>query len=141
MLRQLVTESMVLAIAGAIVGLFVARVGTSGLVALIATPGARGAVSLDLALNWRLLAFTGSIASLTVALCGLYPAWRATRISAQAALKAQARGVVEGHNRFRLGKGLVVAQVALSLVLIVSAGLLIRTLQSTSTGRSSSASA
>ena len=128
MLRQLVTESMVLALAGAVVGLFVARVGTSALVALIVTPGPNGAVSLDLALDWRLLAFTALVASVTVALCGLYPAWRATRVSAQSAMKAQARGVVQGHSRFRLGKSLVVAQVALSLVLIVSAGFLMRTL-------------
>ncbi len=132
MLRQLITESMVLAIAGAVVGLFVARAGTSALVALIATPGPTGAVSLDLALNWRLLAFTAFVASVTVALCGLYPAWRATRVSAQSAMKAQARGLVEGHTRFRLGKSLVVTQVALSLVLIVSAGFLMRTLNNLS---------
>jgi predicted permease len=89
-------------------------------------------VSLDLALNWRLLAFTALVASVTVALCGLYPAWRATRVSAQSTMKAQARGVVEGHNRFHLGKSLVVAQVALSLVLIVSAGFLVRTLNNLS---------
>ncbi|HEV8365059.1 MAG TPA: ABC transporter permease [Gemmatimonadaceae bacterium] len=132
MLRQLVTESMVLAIAGALVGLFVARAGTSALVTMIATGHLSNTVSLDLTLNWRLLAFTAFVASVTVALCGLYPAWRATRVSAQSAMKAQARGVVEGHSRFRLGKSLVVAQVALSLVLIVSAGFLMRTLNNLS---------
>ena len=131
-LRQLLTESMVLAIAGAVVGLFVARAGTSTLVAMIATGHLSNTVSLDLALNWRTLAFTALVASVTVALCGLYPAWRATRVSAQSAMKAQARGVVEGHTRFRLGKSLVVAQVALSLVLIVSAGFLVRTLKNLS---------
>lgn len=131
-LRQLVTESMVLAAAGAVLGLFVARAGSSALVAMIAAGDSSNAVSLDLALNWRLLAFAVFAASVTVTLCGLYPAWRATRVSAQSAMKAQARGVVEGHNRFRLGKSLVVAQVALSLVLIVSAGFLVRTLNNLS---------
>ncbi|MEW5918062.1 MAG: ABC transporter permease, partial [Gemmatimonadota bacterium] len=131
-LRQLVTESMVLAIAGAVVGLLVARAGSSGLVAMITAGRLSNGVSLDLTLNWRLLAFTALVASVTVALCGVYPAWRATRVSAQSAMKAQARGVVEGHTRFRLGKSLVVAQVALSLVLIVSAGFLVRTLSNLS---------
>jgi putative ABC transport system permease protein len=132
LLRQLVTESMVLAVAGAVVGLFVARVGTAALVALITTPGAEGVLSLDLSLNWRLLSFTILAATLTVLLCGLLPAWRATRVTAHSAMKAQARGVVEGHTRFRLGKSLVVAQVALSLVLIVAAGLLVGTLNNLS---------
>jgi len=132
LLRQLVTESMVLAVAGGVVGLFVARVGTTALVALITTPGPSGAVSLDLSLNWRLLSFTVLAATVTVLLCGLLPAWRATSVSAQSAMKAQARGVVEGHTRFRLGKSLVVAQVALSLVLVVSAGFLVGTLNNLS---------
>ncbi|CAG0931157.1 putative ABC transporter permease YknZ [Planctomycetaceae bacterium] len=132
LLRQLVTESMVLAVAGAVLGLFVAQVGTTALVALIATPGPGGAVSLDLSLNWRLLAFTILAATVTVVLCGLLPAWRATRVSAQSAMKAQARGVIEGHTRFRLGKSLVVAQVALSLVLVVAAGFLVGTLNNLS---------
>ena len=131
-LRQLMTESLVLAVAGALVGLFVARAGSSALVAMLPTGDLSNTVSLDLALNWRLLAFTALVAAVTVALCGLYPAWRATRVSAQSAMKAQARGVVEGHTRFRLGKSLVVAQVALSLVLVVSAGFLVRTLSNLS---------
>ena len=132
LLRQLVTESVVLAAAGVIVGLAVARFGTRALVALITTPGAAGAVSLDLSINGRLLGFTILVATLTVLLCGLVPAWRATRVSAQAAMKAQARGVVEGHTRFRLGKALVVAQVALSLVLVVSAVFLVGTFRNLS---------
>ena len=131
-LRQLVTESIVLAVAGSLVGLFVARAGSSAMVAMLPTGHLSNTVSLDLALNWRLLAFTALVASVTVALCGLYPAWRATRVSAQSAMKAQARGVVEGHTRFRLGKSLVAAQVALSVVLLVSAGFLVRTLNNLS---------
>ncbi len=132
LLRQMLTESVVLAAAGAVVGLMVARFGTRALVALITTPGVAGAVSLDLTLNGRLLGFTILVATFTVMLCGIVPAWRATRVSAQAAMKAQARGVVEGHTRFRFGKALVVAQVALSLVLVVSAGFLVGTFRNLS---------
>ena len=132
LLRQLVTESMVFAIAGAAVGLLIARVGTRALVALITTPGPDGAVSLDLALNARVLAFTILGATVTVVLCGLFPAWRATRVSAHESMRAHARGVVEGHTRFTLGRALVVAQVALSLVLVVAAGFLVGSLQNLS---------
>ena len=132
LVRQLITESMVMAIAGTILGIVVARFGTQALVSLIATPGASGGVSLDLSLNLRLLGFTALAATATVILCGLAPAWRATRVSAQSAMKAQSRGVIEGHSRFRLGKSLVVAQVALSLVLLVAAGFLVGTLRNLS---------
>ena len=54
----------------------------------------------------------------TVRVCGLIPAWRGTPISPQAAMKAGARGVSEGHSRFTMGKVLVVAQVALSLIVV-----------------------
>jgi len=131
-LRQLITESVVLAVAGAVLGVFLARVGTIALVGLITQPGPDGAVSLDLSLNWRLLTFTAIVATLTVVLCGLYPAWRAMNVNAESAMRAQARGVIEGHNRFRLGKSLVVAQVALSLVLVVSALFLVGTLNNLS---------
>jgi putative ABC transport system permease protein len=127
LVRQLLTESLILAFAGATVGLFVARMGTRAMVGMIATGRSWNAVSLDLSLNGRLLAFTIAIAVLTVLIFGLIPAWRATRVSANSAMKAQARGVVEGRSRWALGKSLVVAQVALSLMLVVAAGLLVST--------------
>ena len=133
LLRQLLTESLVLALAGAVAGLALAHYGTRALVALMNPPDTTNLVSLDLSLNLRLLAFTILAATLTVILCGLFPAWRATRVSAQSAMKAQARGVVEGHSRFRLGKALVVVQVALSLVMVVAAGFLIDTFRNLST--------
>ncbi len=132
LLRQLLTESMVLAMAGAATGLVLAQYGTHALVALMNPPDTTNLVTLDLTLNVRLLAFTILAATLTVVLCGLFPAWRATRVSAQSAMKAQARGVVEGHSRFRLGKALVAAQVALSLVMVVAAGFLIGTFRNLS---------
>jgi predicted permease len=82
-------------------------------------------VSLDLGVDQRVLLFTIGVTTFTGLLFGLVPAWRAGRVDPQTAMKAQGRGVAEGHRRFGLGKTLVVAQVALSLVLIVGAGLLL----------------
>jgi predicted permease len=75
------------------------------------------------------LAFTIAVATITGICCGLAPAVRATRVSPQSAMQAGARSVVDGRSRFSLGKMLVVAQIALSLVLVMSAGLLLGTLR------------
>ena len=125
LVRQLLTESVLLAGLGAIAGIAFARWGASLLVGLLS----RGQlpVSLDVGLDGRVLAFTLGVAVLTGVLFGLAPAWRATRIDPQAALKANGRGVAEGHSRFTIGKALVVGQIALSLVLVIGAGLLLGT--------------
>jgi predicted permease len=83
-------------------------------------------VFLDLAIDLRVLAFTAGIAILTGLLFGLAPAWRGTRVDPQSAMKANARGVIEG-SKFGIGKALVVVQVALSLLLVVGAGLMLTT--------------
>jgi putative ABC transport system permease protein len=121
--RQLITESLLLSSIGAVLGIAFAVWGSRLLVRLLSR-GDEG-VSLDLGVDPRILLFTIGIATLTGLLFGLVPAWRAGRVDPQAAMKAQGRGVAEGHSRFAMGKALVVAQVALSLVLIVGAGLLI----------------
>src|SRR5205814_7962257 len=80
---------------------------------------------VDLNLNWRVLVFTVAVSLLTGVLFGLAPAWRASRLDLATSLKQSRRstGAVS-----RLSKGLIVAQVALSLLLLVGAGLFIRTL-------------
>ena len=125
LVRQLLTESVLLAGLGALAGIAFARWGTSLLVGLLS----RGSfpVSLDLGIDGRVLAFTLGVAVLTGILFGLAPAWRATSIDPQAALKSTGRGVAEGHSRFTVGKALVVGQIALSLVLVIGAGLLLGT--------------
>jgi len=123
LVRQLITESLLLSGVGAVLGIGFAIWGSRALVRLLSS-GQR-AISLDLAIDVRLLLFTIAMATLTGLLFGLVPAWRAARVDPQAAMKAQGRGVAEGHSRFRMGKALVAVQVALSLVLIVGAGLLI----------------
>ena len=120
--RQLITESLLLAGIGAALGALFASWGSRLLVRLISR--SNELVSLDLGADRRVLVFTIAVATLTGLLFGLVPAWRAGRVDPQTAMKAQGRGVAEGHTRFGIGKVLVAAQVALSLVLIVAAGLL-----------------
>jgi putative ABC transport system permease protein len=121
--RQLITESLLLSVLGAALGIAFASWGSRALVRLLSERD-RG-VSLELGVDSRMLLFTIGIATLTGLLFGLVPAWRAGRVDPQSAMKAQGRGVAEGHSRFSMGKALVVVQVALSLVLIVGAGLLV----------------
>jgi putative ABC transport system permease protein len=83
-------------------------------------------VTLDLSIDWRVFAFTAAITIATVVLFGTVPAVRATRVAPIDAMKEQLRGASSGGGR-GLSSGLVVAQVALSLVLVVAAGLFVRT--------------
>jgi len=125
LVRQLLTESMVLAAIGGSVGVLFAFWGKSALLALTDKDTRLWPTNLDLGLNWRVLAFTLAVSMVTGVLFGLAPAWRATNQDLSTALKQSRRttGVVS-----RLSKGLIVAQVALSLLLLVGAGLFTRTL-------------
>jgi predicted permease len=133
LVRQLLTESLVLSLTGAVLGILFAQWGTRLLVGFL-SDGAT--VYLNLNVDSRVLAFTAGVAILTGLLFGLAPAWRGTRVNPQSAMKANARGVIEG-SKFGLGKALVVLQVALSLLLVVGAGLMLTTffkLQTLDTG-------
>jgi predicted permease len=123
LVRQLLTESVLLAGLGGIVGILFAKWGARVLVRVLS--GGPFAVSLDLAVDGRVLGFTLAVAVITGVLFGLAPAWRSTRVDPQLTLKANGRGVAEGHTRFSVGKALVVGQIALSLVLVIGAGLLL----------------
>src|SRR5208282_2387105 len=123
-IRQLLTESLLLSLSGAALGIVFARWGTRLLVGFLST--SRSAVFLDLSIDGRMLAFTAAVAIVTGLLFGIAPAWRGTRVQPQTAMKANSRGVIEGA-RFGLGKALVMLQVALSLVLVVGAGLMLST--------------
>ena len=127
LMRQLLTESVLLSGAGALLGLVFAIWGSRVLVRQLST--ANNNVFLDLALDWRVLAFTTAVTMLTALLFGVAPAFRASAVQPNDALKEQGRGI-STDRRFSLGNLLVVAQVALSLVLIVAAGLFMRTFSS-----------
>ena len=126
-MRQLLAESLLLSGIGAFVGLLFAQWGSQLLVRQLSTP--TNNVFLDVTLDWRVLGFTAAVAIVTAVLFGTAPAFRAARVQPNDALKAQGRGVV-GDGHYNLGNILVVAQVALSLMLIVAAGLFVRTFSS-----------
>ena len=125
LIRQLLTESLLLSTLGGIVGVLFAYWGKSTLLALTDTNTGILPNGVELSLNWRVLAFTLGVSLLTGVLFGLAPAWRTTRMDLTTALKQSRRttGAVS-----RLSKGLIVAQVALSLLLLLGASLFIRTL-------------
>jgi predicted permease len=124
--RQLLTESLVLSGAGAAIGLLFARWGSDLLVRQLSS--STNTVFLDMRLDWRILGFTASVAIATAILFGVVPALRASKVQPNEALKEQGRGVAG--DRFALGNLLVVVQVALSVVLVVAAGLFVRTFSS-----------
>ena len=124
LIRQLLTECLLLSTAGALLGILFARWGSMLLVRFIST--ARDQVYLDLSFDWRVLGFTASIAIITAVLFGVLPAFRSTRISLTSAMKGSLAVDPERHARFRPGRWIVAAQVALSLVLLVGAGLFLR---------------
>ena len=132
--RQLLVESLLLSFSGAALGIWLAGALSRGLVALIATPGTTYFV--DLQLGWRVIAFATGLAVLACALFGLLPALRATRAAPGAAMKSGARGSTDGRSRVVLRRALVVGQVALSLVLVMTALLFSGTLRNLQTADS-----
>ncbi|HJR59229.1 MAG TPA: ABC transporter permease [Vicinamibacterales bacterium] len=127
LMRQLLSESLVLSACGALLGLLFAQWGSRLLVRQLSTSTVN--VVLELGLDWRILGFTTLVAVTTALLFGAAPALRASRVPPNEALKEQGRGL-SADRRFGLGNLLVVAQVALSLILIVAAGLFMRTFAS-----------
>jgi predicted permease len=125
LIRQLLTESLLLSSMGAVLGVLFAEWASRMLLRFLDT--SNSTVVLDLSIDLRVLAFTMGVAVATGILFGLAPAWQGTHVDPHSAMKATARGVVESHARFGLGKMLVTVQVALSLVLLVGAGLMLKT--------------
>ena len=121
--RQLLTESLLLSLLGAAVGLGFAQWASRLIVGLLST-SARP-IWLDLTPDLRVLAFTIGLATLTGVIFGLVPAWRASQVDPQLTLKAGGRGVLRSGIAQRLGRALVAGQVALSLVLVAGGALLL----------------
>jgi putative ABC transport system permease protein len=128
--RQLLVESLVLSGVGAVLGLVFAAWGSRALVTQLSTAANR--VFVDLSVDWRVLAFTATVTVATALIFGTAPALRAARVAPIDALKEHGRGA-SGDARVNLSSGLVVAQVALSLVLVVAAGLFVRTFEKLAT--------
>ena len=124
---QLLLESALLAVAGAVCGGFLASALSRSLVAFISTPN--NPVFLDMPTDWRTLAFAAGLAVLTTILFGLVPALRAGNVPVGTVLKTDGRGMTAGRRRFRFQRLLVASQVALSLVLLAGALLFARSLR------------
>jgi predicted permease len=125
LIRQLLTESTMLAVIGGAAGILLARWASTVLVAWLSS--GRHPLVLALHVDARILAFTVAVSVLTGLLFGLAPAWMATRVDLGPALK-QGGGGARTTGRFVSGRILVAGQVALCLLLLVSAGLFLRTL-------------
>jgi predicted permease len=125
LIRQLLTESLLLAGMGGALGLVLAWWSNDFLLALMAS--GRNPVFLNVTLDARALTFTAAASLLACILFGLAPAWRATAVDLTPALKDSSHSA-EGGARLGLGKSLVVMQVALSLSLLIIAGLFVRSL-------------
>jgi putative ABC transport system permease protein len=131
MIRELLSESLLLAFGGAICGLFLAFAVSRLLVTFISTSDNQ--VFLDMGMDWRVLAFTTTLAVLTTISFGLAPAIRATRAEPATLLQSGSRGSTGGKERFSLRRILVVSQVALSVVLLMGALLFVRSLRNLTT--------
>ena len=121
LVQQLLIESMLLAFLAAVLGLIAASWGGHFLLALVHSDPP---VVLDVLPDATVLAFTGGATLACVVLCGLVPAFRVTRVELATALRAHGRGI----GRASVAKLLVVAQIALSTVLLIGSGLLVRSM-------------
>jgi predicted permease len=126
LIRQLLTESLLLAALGGVLGVLFALWIKNGLLAVSDWGGDRMR-ALQPALDYRVLGFTMTLSLLTGILFGIAPAWRATRVDVTPALKDSVRNS-SAASRSLLSKSLIVAQVAVSLLLLIGAGLLLRSL-------------
>jgi putative ABC transport system permease protein len=127
MVRELLSESLLLAAAGSVCGLFLAFATSRMLVAFISTQ--QNQILLDLAMDWRVLGFTTGLAALTTISFGLAPALRATRAEPATLLQSGTRGATGSRERFSLRRILIVSQVGLSVVLLMGALLFVRSLR------------
>ncbi|HEV8525028.1 MAG TPA: ABC transporter permease [Terriglobales bacterium] len=127
--RQLLSESVLLAVLSALLGTLLAL---WMVLVLTATVGENVAKTTpgwtNIGIDWEVLAFTVTLAVSTGILFGLAPAWRAGRTDVNACLKAGGRGSAEGVGHHRLRSMLVIAEMAMAMVLLVGAGLMVRSL-------------
>jgi len=126
LVRQFLTESLLLSALGGAAGVLVAIAAARGLVAMFSDP--ENPLQLSTAFDWRVLAFTFAVTLTTGVLFGLAPALRGTRVDISESLEENTRSATATGRRMTFGKSLVAAQIAISLLLLVGAGLFLRTL-------------
>ncbi len=124
---QLLTEAVVLSLAGGLVGIVLGRGTLSLLLSIMESPESRGTF-ITAELQWPVLLFTLGVSLLTGLLFGLHPAWHASRVSVAGTLKDDASSVSMGRGSVRARKALVCMQVAISALLLVPTGLFLKSL-------------
>jgi predicted permease len=124
LLGQFLVESALLAAAGAVLGIALAQVLSRVLVSSLAAD--RGSVQLLIQTDWRVLLFTAAVAAATCLVFGMTPAWRASGMPPETALRAAGRGLTAARERLSVQRLMVVTQIAVSLVLLVGALLFVR---------------
>jgi putative ABC transport system permease protein len=124
LIRQLLTECVLLSSAGAILGVLFARWSSALLPRFISTSG--NPVFLDLSLSRPVLGFTAAVAVLTGLIFGIFPALRSTKVSLGSAMKGCQTNENQSGAHFRPGRWIAAVQVALSLILVIVAGLFVR---------------
>ncbi len=126
-MQQLITESVVLALAGGVLGIVLAFGASGSLMALMGHMGTP--IVLSVRPDLRVLGFTLAVSVLTAILFGLVPAWRLVRTDMPSGLVPNVHGAGKSARRSHATRALIALQVAASLVLMVGAGLLVRSLQ------------
>ncbi len=126
LIRQLLTESLLVAALGGVLGILLSIAGTRLLLALVST--GIDDLGLEIPIDYHVLLFTAAISLLTLLLFGLAPAIRGTRLDINRTLASNMRGSIGGRGGVRAGQVLGMTQVALSLVLLIGAALFLRSL-------------
>jgi predicted permease len=130
LIQQMLVEGALLAVVSSVLGLIAALWGAR---ALLATVGGSSPVAIDTMLDARVLAFTAALTLACVLVFGVLPAFRATRVDLATSLRSQGRNLMgaarAGRGRIPFGRALVVAQMALSMLLLIGGGLLVRSMQ------------
>ena len=124
LIRQSLCESLLLACTGAALGLALARILSTAILSFLTVEG--DPLHLDLSLDWRMLAFTASVALAACVVFGLAPAFRSSQTQPGVAIKSGGRSLTADKERFSLQRFLVVVQISVSLVLVVGALLFVR---------------
>jgi predicted permease len=129
LLRQLLTEALILSFVSGAAGLLVANACRNAIVLLFRPMPAGVVVNLPARMDWRVLALSGGVCLVATILCGVVPAWQAGNVDLAGAMKAESGGVVGGRGKAWLRSALVVIQVSLSFILLAGTGLLVKSLR------------
>ena len=133
LIQQMLVEGTLLAIVSSVIGLFAATWGTRVLLTTVRASNTAGPVAIDTTPDARVLAFTAAMTLACVLLFGLLPAFRATRVDLATSLRSRGRNLMGaarvGGGHIPFGRVLVVAQIALSMLLLIGGGLLVRSMQ------------